>query len=59
MKNHNLIQELKDRLKLERGQTMSEYALVLTLISATSVLAFSSLSTAVRLAITSVVGLLP
>ena len=35
------------------------YALALTVISATTVLAFSNLSAAVRALVTSVVGLLP
>ncbi len=50
---------LKDRLGLEQGQTMSEYALVLTGISATSVLAVSNLSTQVANAVINVVRLLP
>ena len=59
MTHHKLIQELHDRLKLASGQTMAEYAVALTVISATTVFAFSSLSDAVRTAVTSVVGLLP
>jgi Flp pilus assembly pilin Flp len=59
VKHKKLIRELHDRLRLERGQTMAEYAVALTVISATSVLAFSNLSNAIRLAVTSVVGLLP
>lgn len=59
MKHNNLIEELHDRLKLASGQTMAEYAVALTVISATTVLAFSNLSAAVRALVTSVVGLLP
>jgi Flp pilus assembly pilin Flp len=59
VKRYQLIKELHDRLRLTRGQTMAEYAIALTVISATTVLAFSNLSAAVRTAVTSVVGLLP
>jgi Flp pilus assembly pilin Flp len=59
VKHNKLIEELHDRLKLASGQTMAEYAIALTVISATTVFAFSSLSAAVRTAVTSVVGLLP
>jgi Flp pilus assembly pilin Flp len=53
------IDELKDRQKLERGQTMSEYAVVLTVISGTSVLLFSGLATKVETVVLGVVRLLP
>ena len=59
VKHYKLIEELHDRLRLASGQTMAEYALALTVISATTVLAFSNLSAAVRALVTSVVGLLP
>ena len=59
MKHNKLIEELHDRLRLASGQTMAEYAVALTVISATTVLAFTNLSAAVRTAVTSVVGLLP
>ena len=59
MKHNKLIEELHDRLRLANGQTMAEYAVALTVISATTVLAFSNLSAAVRALVTSVVGLLP
>jgi Flp pilus assembly pilin Flp len=59
VKHNRLIRELHDRLRLASGQTMAEYAVALTVISATTVLAFSNLSAAVRTAVTSVVGLLP
>ena len=59
MKHDKLIQELHDRLRLASGQTMAEYAVALTVISATTVLAFTNPSDAVRTAVTSVVGLLP
>jgi Flp pilus assembly pilin Flp len=59
VKHYKLIEELHDRLRLASGQTMAEYAVALTVISATTVLAFTNLSAAVRTAVTSVVGLLP
>ena len=58
MKFHRLIEEL-GRLKLETGQTMSEYAVVLTVISGTSVLLFTGLSAQVATAVINVVRLLP
>jgi Flp pilus assembly pilin Flp len=54
-----LISGLNDRLQLERAQTMSEYALVLTLISGSTVLVFTGLASKVATMLTDVVGLLP
>jgi Flp pilus assembly pilin Flp len=51
---------LSDRLRGDRGQTMSEYALVLAVISSTTVVLFApGLSTGVSNAIVSVARLLP
>jgi Flp pilus assembly pilin Flp len=58
MKFHELLEEL-GRLKLETGQTMSEYAVVLTVISGTSVFLFTGLSAQVATAVINVVRLLP
>lgn len=51
------IQELVTFLSRERAQTMPEYALTLSVISGTSVLAFTRLSDSAANAITSVVRL--
>jgi Flp pilus assembly pilin Flp len=59
MNLNKLISGLNDRLQLERGQTMSEYALVLTLISGSTVLVFTGLASKVASMLTDVVGLLP
>lgn len=54
-----LIVELIDRRQLESGQTMAEYAVALTVISATTILAFSGLASKLSELVTSVAGLLP
>jgi Flp pilus assembly pilin Flp len=54
-----LIARLHDRLRLEAGQTMSEYTLVLTVISGTSVFCFTGLSGQVANAVINVARLLP
>ena len=54
-----LISELTDRRRLESGQTMAEYAVALTVISATTLLAFSGLASKLSQLVTSVAGLLP
>lgn len=51
------IAELVTRLKHERGQTMPEYAVTLSVISGTSVLAFSGLSNSAANVVTGVVRL--
>jgi Flp pilus assembly pilin Flp len=50
---------LRDRLRLERGQTMSEYAVVLMMISSTTAVLFPQLASSVTSAITGVARLLP
>ena len=59
MNLNKLISGLNDRLQLDRGQTMSEYALVLTLISGSTVLVFTGLASKVATMLSDVVGLLP
>jgi Flp pilus assembly pilin Flp len=59
MNLNKLISGLNDRLQLERGQTMSEYAIVLSLISGSTVLLFTGLSSKVATMLTDVVRLLP
>lgn len=54
-----LIRELRSRQRLADGQTMAEYAVALTVISATTVLAFTGLASKVSQLVTSVAGLLP
>jgi len=51
------IQELATFLSRERAQTMPEYALTLSVISGTSVLAFTRLSDSAANALTGVVRL--
>jgi hypothetical protein len=58
MKFHKLIDEL-GRLRLETGQTMPEYAVVLTVVSGTSLFLFTGLSGQVATAVINVVRLLP
>jgi hypothetical protein len=58
--NHNkLMSKLNDRLQLDTGQTMSEYAIVLSLISGSTVLLFTGLSSKVATMLLDVVRLLP
>lgn len=59
MKFHTLINELKDRLKLENGQTTNEYTLVLYAISSTSVYLANGGSSHVANAVATVARLLP
>jgi len=59
MRFNKLINELKDRLKLERAQTTNEYALVLCAISATSVFLMNGLSAQVGNGLINVARLLP
>jgi competence protein ComGC len=57
--NKPLKEKLKDRLRLERGQTLSEYALVLMMISSTTAVLFPQLASSVTNAVTGVARLLP
>lgn len=59
VKTRKLIIGLIDRRQLESGQTMAEYAVALTVISATTILAFSGLASKISELVTSVAGLLP
>jgi hypothetical protein len=59
MNVNKLISGLNDRLQLDAGQTMSEYAFVLTLISGSTVLLFTGLSSKVATMLLDVVRLLP
>ena len=59
MRITKLIVELKDRLKLERAQTTSEYALVLCAISGTSVFLMNGLSGQIANGLINVARLLP
>ena len=59
MKRFQNLEQLNKRVECERGQTMSEYALTLLLISASTLIAFGLLSNGVANLVTSVVGLLP
>lgn len=56
---HKLINELKDRLKLESGQATNEYTLVLYAISSTSVYLANGGSSHVANAVATVARLLP
>jgi Flp pilus assembly pilin Flp len=49
----------RDRLRSERGQAMSEYALVLMMISSTTAVLFPQLASSVTNAVTGVARLLP
>ena len=55
---HNL-QQLKNRMGSDIGQTMAEYGVALLVISVSAVAAFGLLSGGVAKLINSVVGLLP
>jgi hypothetical protein len=59
MKVAQLINELIDRLKLEDAQTSAEYALVLGVISSSSVFFSTGLSGQVANAVINVARLLP
>ena len=59
MKSSKLINELKDRLKLEHAQTTSEYALVLCVISGTSVFLTPGLSGQIANGLMNVARLVP
>jgi hypothetical protein len=59
MTAEKLTTELKDRPQLDCGQTMAEYAVALTVISGSTVLAFTDLASKVSALVTSVVRLLP
>jgi Flp pilus assembly pilin Flp len=59
MNLNKLISGLNSRLRLETGQTMSEYAIVLSLISGSTVLLFTGLSSKVATMLLDVVRLLP
>jgi hypothetical protein len=59
MKCTELINELIDRLKLEGAQTSGEYALVLGVISSSSVFLYTGLSGQVANAVIDVARLLP
>jgi len=59
MNLNKLIFGLNSRLRLETGQTMSEYAIVLSLISGSTVLLFTGLSSKVATMLLDVVRLLP
>jgi Flp pilus assembly pilin Flp len=56
---NRLMKNEKDRRSGENGQTSSEYAVVLTVISGTSIALHSSLSQSVATALNSMVRLLP
>ena len=59
MNLNKLISGLNDRLQFDAGQTMSEYAIVLSLISGSTVLLFTGLSSKVATMLLDVVRLLP
>lgn len=59
MKFNKLINELKDRLRLERAQTTTEYALVLCAISGTSVFLTPGLSGQIANGLMNVARLVP
>ncbi len=59
MRFQKLIDELKDRLRLEHAQTSSEYAIVLCAMSASSVFLLNGMSTQVGNAVITVARLLP
>jgi flagellin-specific chaperone FliS len=59
MKLNNLINELKDRLKLESAQTTNEYTVALYAISSTSVFLANGGSAHIANAVASVARLLP
>lgn len=59
MNRNKLISALNDRLQQDAGQTMSEYAFVLSLISGSTVLLFTGLSSKVATMLLDVVRLLP
>jgi Flp pilus assembly pilin Flp len=52
-------EKLRNRLRRECGQTMSEYALVLMMISSTTAVLFPQLASSVTSAVTGVARLLP
>jgi Flp pilus assembly pilin Flp len=53
------LSKLNNRVGHERGQTMSEYAVVLLMISAATVATFGVFSTSVANLVNNVAGLLP
>lgn len=59
MERFSSLEKLNRRVGTEKGQTMSEYAVVLLVISATVVAAFGLLSSSVASRVANVVGLLP
>lgn len=59
MKCKRLINELKDRLKLEKGQTTNDYTLVLYAISSMSVFLVNGGSAHIATAVASMARLLP
>ena len=59
MKCKRLINELKNRLRLENGQTTNDYTLVLYAISSTSVYLANGGSSHIAAAVASMARLLP
>jgi Flp pilus assembly pilin Flp len=59
MKRFQNLEQLKNRMGSQVGQTMSEYGVALLVISASAVAAFGLLSNKVANLVNSVVGLLP
>ena len=56
---HNWMDSLLSRLRLESGQTMSEYAVVLLVLVPGAVVVFTGLSGSVATGITNVARLFP